>query len=144
MSTTIPFELRELLKQGEFISMIPRGKKPNMHDYSFVDADSWSGALFRATHGEDRRGMTAKINTIVDQFITAIRNYESSEFLPLIIDTLHRMKTGGLSNLLATYSTAPDTVAELRVCLANIDLQLRRYRQLLPGYRTEVIEGKSE
>lgn len=137
MSSTIPFELRELLKQGEFLSMIPRGKKPNMHDYSFVDADSWSGALFRATHGEDRRGMVIKINTIVDQFITAIRNHDGSEFLPLIIDTLYRMKTGGLSNLLATYSAAPDTVADLRVCLSNIELQLRRFRHLLPGYRAD-------
>lgn len=135
MATSIPVELRELLKKGKFIAMIPQGKKPNMNNFTFVDADSMVGAMRRMLHGENRRGMVLEINSIVDQFISAIRNYEDTDFLPMIIETLGQMKSVGISNLTKTYADSPDTLAELQVCLTNIELQLHKYRQYLPGYR---------
>ena len=135
MASTIPVELRELLKRGEYLSMFPAGKKPNMNDFTFVDASSYLGALYRMLHGENRRGMILEINSIIDQFITALKNYSDTEFLPMIVDTLSRVKNGGLINLARTYSEAPDTSADLRVCIANIDLQLLKYKHLIRGYK---------
>jgi len=132
---TIPVELRELLKRGEYLSMLPAGKKPNMCDHTFVDAGSYLGAFYRMLHGENRRGMILEINSIIDQFILALKNYGETEFLPMIVDTLARMKNGGLMNLLKTYADAPDTTAELRVCIMNVELQLQRYKHLIQGYK---------
>ena len=139
MASTIPIELRELLKRGEYLSMIPVGKKPNMNDYTFVDAGSFMGAVYRMLHGENRRGLILEINSIIDQFILALKNYNDTEFLPLIVDTLSRMKIGGLSNLMETYTEAPDTLSDLRVCISNIDLQLQRYKHLIRGYKAQTM-----
>jgi hypothetical protein len=122
---TIPLELRELLKKAEFISMIPKGKKPNMFHLNFVDGISWSGAFYRMFYGENRRSMVMEINLIVDQLIINLKNYQQTEFYKLIYDVMFRIKNEGLMNLIETYKQYPETIAELRVILNNIDLQLK-------------------
>ena len=47
-SNSIPATLRDLLGKLEFLSMIETGKKPCMGDMTFVDGNSFWGALVRA------------------------------------------------------------------------------------------------
>jgi hypothetical protein len=110
--------------------MIPEGKKPNMYDKSFVEADSWRGAIYRFIKGENRKEMMMEINNLIDQFASAIENYQETEFKNLILKTLVAMENGGLTNLLRTYHDigAPDIVASLQVSIDTVKLLLKKYK----------------
>ena len=133
MSTpSIPPPLRPLLEQLELLSMVEPGYKINWGDRTFVDSTSWLGAYKRSTTGEGRKNLVVQINSIIDQTIDAIKEYLDTEFFTLIINGLARAKTG-LLNLATTYQHRPDTVAQLHVSLANIQLQLDKYKHLITG-----------
>lgn len=133
MSTpSIPTPLRPLLEQLELLSMVETGYKINWGDRTFVDSTSWIGAYKRSTTGEGRKNLVIQINSIIDQTIDAIREYKDTEFFTLIINGLARAKNG-LLNLATTYQYRPDTVAQLHVSLANIQLQLDKHKHLISG-----------
>lgn len=130
---TIPPALRSLLVQLELLSMVKSGSKINWGDGTFAEGTSWfdinwwTGMMKRSRSGEGRKSTVTKINEIIDQTIDAIRQYEKHpEFFHLILSRLSGAKTG-LLNLLVTYHNRPETVAELRICIANINLQLEKY-----------------
>lgn len=130
---TIPPALRSLLVQLEILSMVKNGSKINWGDHTFTEGNSWfdlnwwTGMMKRSRSGEGRKNTVTKINEIIDQTIDAIRQYEKHpEFFHLILTKLHGARNG-LTNLIMTYQNRPETVAELRVCITNITLQLERY-----------------
>lgn len=123
MSQTIPSSLREILTKLEFLAMIGKGKKPCMVDKSFVDSDSWYGALKRTVMGEGRKGMMIQINETIDLTIDAINQYQETEFIFLIVESLRRAKNG-ICNLKSSYINRPEIIADINVCLSNIQLQL--------------------
>lgn len=141
MSTpSIPPPLRPLLEQLELLSMVETGYKINWGDRTFVDSTSWLGAYKRSTTGEGRKNLVIQINSIIDQTIDAIKEYKDTEFFILIINGLARAKTG-LLNLATTYQHRPDTVAQLHVSLANIQLQLDKYKHIIAGRLAPPMEG---
>lgn len=126
-ATTMPSALRTLLEKGEFISMIKPNTKPNFKNFTFVSSKSFSGALHRMMHGENRKELMIEINNITDQFIVALNDRSNDEFQSVIVDVLSRMSKVGLTNLMETYTYSPKTIAELRVCINSIELQLAKF-----------------
>jgi hypothetical protein len=127
MNQAIPTPLADLLVKLKLLSMIERGKKVNVGTMSFVDGKSWWGSVQRALSGEGRRGLLVHLQQIIHQGIEAIGEYHNTEFGPLLVTGLAEVRVG-LTNLEATYRNDPHTVAQLRVLLTNIEIQLNRYR----------------
>lgn len=135
---TIPPPLRGLLVQLEILSMVKPGCKINWGDNTFAEGTSWLemkwwlGVFKRSRSGEGRKSTVTKINEIIDQTIIALQQYEKTpDFFQLIVARLESAKNG-LLNLIITYQNCPETVAELRICVANISLQLDKYTQREP------------
>lgn len=128
----IPLTLRELLSKLYFLSMIKKGKKPCMTNMSFVDVDSWYGAFYRSNNSESKDTVMMQIEKIIDETIQALANYEGGEFVPIIIRALDEAKVG-ISELSETYREFPHTVAKIKVCLENIQLQLDRHPDCFRG-----------
>jgi len=129
-SQSIPATLRDLLGKLEFLSMIERGKKPCMGDMTFVDGNSFWGAIIRAFKGEGSKGMLVHLNQIVEQTVEAIDDYKDTEFLPIIIIAFAKAKIG-INNLITTYKEQPMVVSQINVILSNINLQLKNHRQYM-------------
>lgn len=140
-SHSIPATLRDLLSKLEFLSMIERGKKPCMGDMTFVDGNSFWGALMRAFKGEGNKGMLVHLNQIIEQTVEAIEEYKDTEFFPIIINTLAKAKLG-IGNLITTYKEQPSVVSQINVLLSNINLQLKKNRQYY-DYREKIKKEKS-
>lgn len=124
--TNIPTSLRELLKKLEFLGMIEIGKKPCMNDMTFVDSRSWMGAFYRNRSGENRKGTMLQVEQTIDQAIVSLKEYSGTEFNYIIIKSLKKARIG-IQNLAETYATSPGVVAQIRVIISNIDLQLKKY-----------------
>lgn len=74
------------------------------------------------------------LNQIVQQAINAINEYQNTEFCALVVNHLAQAKIG-IQNLTTTYQSDPNVVAQIEVCVANIDLQLEKNRGLLEGHQ---------
>lgn len=140
-SQSIPSTLRDLLSKLEFLSMIERGKKPCMGDMTFVDGNSFWGALVRAFKGEGNKGMLVHLNQIIEQTVEAIEEYKDTVFLPIIINTLAKAKLG-INNLITTYKEQPSVISQINVLVSNINLQLKNNRQYY-DYRKKIKHEQS-
>ena len=136
VTNSIPATLNDLLVKLKILSMVERGKKINMGTMTFIDASSWLGSISRSMSGEGRKGLMAHLSQIVQQAINAINEYQSTEFCGLIVNHLAEAKVGIIS-LKTTYQSDPSIVAQLDVCISNIDLQLNKNRNLLEGHQQE-------
>jgi len=134
VTNSIPATLNDLLVKLKILSMIERGKKINMGSMTFVDSSSWWGSFSRSLSGEGRKGLMVHLNQIVQQAITAISEYKDTEFCGLIVNNLAQAKIG-IQNLSTTYQDDPSIVAQINVCVSNIDLQLEKNRSLLDGHQ---------
>lgn len=131
---SIPATLNDLLVKLKILSMIERGKKINMGTMTFVEATSWWGSFSRGLSGEGRKGLMVHLNQIVSQSITAINEYQNTEFCKLVVNSLAEAKIG-IQNLMTTYQNDPSIVAQIKVCIENIDIQLEKNRDLLNGHQ---------
>lgn len=122
--------LRDLLAKMEFLGMVRAGQKLNMSNMSFVESDSWTGSLMRRLFGENRRNTLIEIDQILDQAILAINDRNNNDFLSLIITAMNRSREG-ISTLAITYCDHPQVVAKIKICLANIDIQLKKNQHLI-------------
>jgi len=136
-TNSIPTTLNDLLVKLKILSMIERGKKINMGSMSFIDSNSWLGALTRSLAGEGRKGLMVHLTQIVQYSINAINEYQNTEFCVLIVNHLSQAKIG-IQNLTTTYQSDPSIVAQIEVCLSNINLQLEKNRQLLEGHKSDI------
>ena len=134
VTNSIPATLNDLLVKLKILSMIERGKKINMGSMTFVDSSSWWGSFSRSLSGEGRKGLMVHLNQIVQQAITAIGEYKDTEFCGLIVNNLAQAKIG-IQNLSTTYQDDPSVVAQINICVSNIDLQLEKNRSLLDGHQ---------
>ena len=129
-SSSIPQSLRELLSKLEFIGMVGLNQKVCMNSMSFVDADSWVGAIRRGLAGEGRKSMILHLQSMVTASGRALEQYHKTDYLPLLVKNLANAKSG-IQHLIKTYEGSPGTVADLNICIADIDMQLKPYRHLL-------------
>lgn len=133
-TNSIPVTLNDLLVKLKILSMIERGKKINMGTMTFVDSSSWWGSFTRSLSGEGRKGLMLHLNQIVQQAISSIDEYKNTEFCALIVNNLAQSKIG-IQNLSCTYQDDPSVVAQINICLSNIDIQLEKNRMLLEGHQ---------
>ena len=140
---SMPAPLQELLTKLNFLSMLKEGKKPCMHDMSFVDSDSFIGAGYRLIKGENRDNAMMQIGQTISQTIMSIGEYRNNpEFVRLIIKTLYEARQG-INTMQVAYKKRPKTLSEIKVCLQNIDIQLEKDEDLLPDqYRKSGNETK--
>ena len=136
-TNSIPVTLNDLLVKLKVLSMIERGKKINMGTMTFTDSNSWVGAFCRSLTGEGRKGLMVHLNQIIQQAINAINEYKHTEFCPLVVNHLAQAKIG-IQNLSTTYQYDPSIVAQLEVCISNINLQLDKNRDLLEGHQVNI------
>lgn len=134
-SKIIPIELRSILVKLEFISMIKRGYKINTNSMNFVDADSWIGSLKRMFNHENRKNTLDFIVRTVSLSIDSIDKYQNSSYLKILINSLNTARIG-IAELASTYRDDPEIVSNFKVCLANIDIQLDKYKSLIKGFDT--------
>jgi hypothetical protein len=129
-ANSLPCALKSILMKLEYLGMIERGAKPNMNDMTFVRANSWFGALYRAINHESKDNVVLHVNQIINETIAAIDEYGKTKFLANIIQSLSRARRG-VSNLVDTYRDYPSIVVQLNVILVSIDLQLSSHEELL-------------
>ena len=134
VTNSIPATLHDLLAKLKILSMLESGMKINMSDLTFADASSWMDAIRRGRKGEGKKNLIVHLNQIIGQAITAIAEYQYTEFCPIIVNYLAQARMG-IQSLLTTYSKHPKTMADISVCLDNIDIQLRKNQQLLNGHQ---------
>lgn len=137
VTNSIPTTLNDLLVKLKFMSMIERGKKINMGTMTFSESTSWIAAFYRGLSGEGRKGLMIHINQIIQQAISAINEYQDTEFCTLVVNHLAEAKIG-IQNLTTTYQRDHVVVAQIDVCVSNIDLQLEKNRSLLLGHQHKV------
>ena len=142
VTNSIPTTLNDLLVKLRILGKIQRGKKINMGTMSFVDAASWIGALARSLSGEGRKGLMVHLNQIIQQAINAINEYHDTEFCKIVVNHLAQAKVG-IQTLTTTYQADPSTVAQIEVCISNIDLQLEKNRSLLEGHNPIIKNNNS-
>lgn len=135
-SGSIPNELRDILTKLYFISMIERGIKINTNKLGFVNAESWVGSILRALGHENRKTTLNFINSTIDQSINSIRTYKDTDYIDILINSLNSAR-GGITNLTSTYHDDPEFYSSIRVCLANIDIQLEKYKNLISGDKSD-------
>lgn len=134
VTNSIPSTLNDLLVKLKILSMIERGKKINIGTMTFVDSSSWWGSVSRTLSRECRKGLMLHINQIVQQAINSINEYKDTEFCKLVVNSLAQAKIGIL-NLATTYQDDPNIVAQINICISNIDLQLEKNRVMLEGHQ---------
>lgn len=132
-TNSIPSTLNDLLVKLNVLSRIERGNKINMGTLSFTDSNSWWGSIQRSLNGEGRKSLMVHLNQIIQSAICAIAEYQKTEFCRIIVNCLAEAKIG-IQNLIITYQSDPYIVAQIHVCLSNIDLQLEKNRHLLGGH----------
>lgn len=130
MATSIPTTLNDLLVKLKILSMLEVNKKINMNSLTFVDASSWIGTIQRSMSGEGRKNLMIHINQIIGQAISAIYEYYDTEFCRLIVNHLAAARIG-IQTLITTYMSDPGIIAQVTVCIENINLQLEKHRDLL-------------
>jgi hypothetical protein len=133
VTNSIPATLNDLLVKLKILSMVERGKKINMWSMTFVDSNSWFGSFNRSMYGEGRKSLMIHLNQIIQQAINAINEYQNTEFCKIIVNHLAEAKVG-IQTLTTTYQSDPSIVAQLEVCMSNIDLQLEKNRHFLIGH----------
>src|SRR3989338_1259481 len=136
VTNSIPTTLNELLVKLKFISLIERGKKVNINANSCIDRGSWFGSIWRSLSGEGRKGLMLYLSSTINQAITAINEYNDTEFKVVIVNHLAGTKPG-LNNLLETYGPDLSIVSQISVLITNIDIQLEKNRELLDGHRDQ-------
>jgi hypothetical protein len=142
LTNSIPATLNDLLVKLKILSMIERGHKINMGSMTFVESTSWWGSLHRSLSGEGRKGLMIHLNQIIQQAITAINEYQNTEFCKIVVNSLADAKIG-IQNLIVTYQNDPSIVAQIEICIANINLQLDKNRSLLEGHAISTINSTS-
>lgn len=140
VTNSIPTTLNELLVKLKFISLIERGKKVNINANSCIDRNSWIGSFWRSLSGEGRKGLMLYLISTINQAITAINEYNGTEFKGLIVNHLAGTKPG-LSNLLETYGSDLSIISQISVLISNIDIQLEKNRELLDGHRDRSVRS---
>src|SRR5947209_20579174 len=99
ITNSIPATLNDLLVKLKILSMIERGHKINMGSMTFVDANSWWGSFQRSLNGEGRKSLMIHLNQIIQQAITAINEYQNTEFCKIVVNSLAHAKIG-IQNLM--------------------------------------------
>lgn len=131
-SKAIPVDLCDLLVKLQFLSMIKRGSKINTNTMNFVESDSWLGALKRMVSHENRRTTLTYVYNTIDLAIDAINKYAGSEYFRILINSLATARLG-IAELITTYREDPEVISHIKVCLANIDIQLNKHKSLIRG-----------
>jgi hypothetical protein len=133
-TNAIPAPLLDLMVKLNFLGMIERGKKINWCSLSFSDSNSYLGALYRSTYGENRKGLIFHLSQIIDQSIRALEAYNNTTFCEIIINSMAKAKNG-IQNLKTTYQKDPFVVSQIEACISNIDMQLEKNKHLLKGVK---------
>lgn len=133
ITNPIPSTLNDLLVELKFLSKVERGQKVNMGSMSFADSTSWYDAFYRGLRGEGRRSLIMHIDRIIQMTITAINEYQGTDFCPIIVNNLAHAKIG-IQCLSTTYQPDPYMVSQMDVFISNIDMQLEKNRHMLEGH----------
>ena len=125
---SFPTDLQDILVKLEFLSQVTKGCKINTKDMSLAPISSWSGSIKRTITGEDRTLTIHYINETIREAAEIIERYKTNhDYIVVLISAYERAKSG-IENLSETYQTSSSIVANIRVALANIDLQLRQLK----------------
>lgn len=142
MSTNpIPVELRELLVKLNYLSMIPSSSKLNTNTMSFVKSDSFLGSFLRKYYHEDRNVSLEFIKQTIITTIKLINDYSKTDFLKILINSLSTARLG-ISELLTTYREDPKMIANIQVCIDEIDIQLNKHKSLIKGNESIYTDNK--
>lgn len=133
----MPPDLHNLLVKLEFISKVERGNKINLNDMSIVDSSSWIASFFRSINGEGRRGLIAELRITISSSVRAIEEYNGTEFCRIIVNHLNKARIG-ISNLSATYQNDAFTLANIDTLISDIDIQLKKNKQLIDGHTPKI------
>jgi len=122
---SIPDPLKDLLERLEFISILKPGDKPCFNDISIVRSNSWIGTIKRFIKSENRDMMALHIEKIVEVTCASIENYKGTVYHQTLTDSIHYAREG-LVNLMETYKNCPKTTSRLKVCITNLNLQMKK------------------
>jgi hypothetical protein len=131
----MPGVLVDLIARLEFLSMVERGQKINLHTMSFSDTNSWIAAFVRTLKGENRKSTLLHVNQLIQQTISCIEEFKDTSFIEIIVNKLAGAKQG-IQNLSSTYSNDPNTVAQINALVVNIDGQLAKNKQHLLSHKS--------
>lgn len=142
ITNSIPPTLNDLLVKLKILGMIERGRKINMGTMTFVDSSSWWGSCCRGLAGEGRKSLMVHLSQIIQQAISAIDQYQDTEFCRLIVNNLAGAKVG-IHNLTFTYKDDPNVTAQISLYVENINIQLTKNSRLLDNIYKSRIDGET-
>jgi hypothetical protein len=78
--------------------------------------------------------MLLYVNQTIEQTVEFIEDYKDTEFFSIIIEKLANARIG-IANLAITYTkeNQPSVVSRINVILSNVDLTLKKYKNVLEG-----------
>lgn len=133
VGNSIPIGLQTLLSDLNFLSQIRRDTKPCCESRILIPANSWGGAIYRFIKGENRNNVVSQVEKIVAHTIDAIERYQNTDHIKIIVNYFSDAREG-IAALLIVYSTDPNITAKIKVQIDLIDIQLKRFRNLIKGY----------
>lgn len=116
---SMPIEVQDVLRRLEFFALQERNSKPCIKMRTFVDADSWSGMVYRLIHGESCSVTIQELKSMLKEYGACITYYPV--YRKLLEDGLERASKG-ISYLFETYQHKPGVTAELRVIMSMIHI----------------------
>lgn len=119
----MPVEVQDVLSRLEFFAQQGRNVKPCIKQRTFVDADTWTGWLFRRVFRESSDGTIRELKSMMKDYGNCVERFPS--FRPLMTETLERASKG-IDNLNGSYHDKPDVIADLRVIKAMIEMFLSK------------------
>ena len=121
--SNMPIEIQDVMSRLEFFAQQGKNTKPCVRQKTFVDANTWSGWLFRRVFRESSDGTIRELKTLLREYGDCVKRFP--QFKVLMTDCLDRASKG-IENLFEIYHEKPDVVSELRVIMTMINLFLDR------------------
>jgi hypothetical protein len=138
-NNSIPIGLQTLLSDLNFLSQIRRDTKPCCTQRILVDSESWGGAIYRYLKGENRNNVVSQVEKIVACTIDSIERYQNTDHIKIIVNYFSDAREG-IAALLIVYANDPNITAKIKVQIDLIDIQLKRFRNLIKGFGEKPIE----
>ena len=137
VSSTIPLHLQELFDTMDLIASAKKGSKLCFIGKCYVDASSWSGAIYRKYTGESQ---SSKGNDLIrkccDQAAQAFEQYKGDRLSDIILEKILKLR-GGICVLKSNYEHDVSIVNHLNNSILFLDLVIPE------DIKNKVLRGQS-
>ena len=118
----MPVEVQDVLQRLEFFALQQRHSKLCIKQKTFVNANSWTGTVYRIFHSETSADTIQEIKGTIKDYGLCVQHHPT--FQPLLAECLERARKG-IYNLFEIYQHKPGIIAELKVIISMINIFIK-------------------